>query len=98
MAGADYGRRLSETRKRMSDSGLDGLLVSNPSNRRYLTGFTPRDGDITETSGWVLVTPKSLGVIAGPFYGKFGFHQVSEIPITGSAVRVCAMLWNPDET
>jgi GNAT superfamily N-acetyltransferase len=34
----------------------------------------------------------------GPFYGKFGFHQVSEIPITGSAVRVCAMLWNPDET
>ena len=43
MANADYGRRLSETRKRMSDAGLDGLLVSNPSNRRYLTGFTPKD-------------------------------------------------------
>jgi Xaa-Pro aminopeptidase len=77
MASADYGRRLSETRKRMSDSELDGLLVSNPSNRRYLTGFTPKDGDITETSGWVLVTPKSLGIIAGPFFFPGLEHEIA---------------------
>ena len=77
MASADYGRRLSEARKRMSDSGLDGLLVSNPSNRRYLTGFTPKDGDITETSGWVLVTPKSLGIIAGPFFFPGLGHEIA---------------------
>jgi GNAT superfamily N-acetyltransferase len=32
-----------------------------------------------------------------PFYGKFGFRQVSESPITGSDVRIYAMLWEPDE-
>jgi GNAT superfamily N-acetyltransferase len=32
-----------------------------------------------------------------PFYGKFGFRQVSETPITGSDVRVYPMLWEPDE-
>jgi ribosomal protein S18 acetylase RimI-like enzyme len=33
-----------------------------------------------------------------PFYGQFGFRQVSETPITGSDVSVYAMLWKPDET
>jgi ribosomal protein S18 acetylase RimI-like enzyme len=32
-----------------------------------------------------------------PFYGQFGFRQVSESPIIGSDVRVYAMLWEPDE-
>jgi predicted GNAT superfamily acetyltransferase len=32
-----------------------------------------------------------------PFYGQFGFRQVSETPIAGSDVRVYAMLWEPDE-
>jgi Xaa-Pro aminopeptidase len=77
MASADYGRRLSETRRRMSAAGLDGLVISNPSNRRYLTGFTPKDGDITESSGWVLVTPKSLGVIAGPFFFPGLEHEIA---------------------
>jgi len=33
-----------------------------------------------------------------PFYGQFGFRQVSETPITGTDVSVYAMLWKPDET
>jgi Xaa-Pro aminopeptidase len=77
MASADYDRRLSETRRRMNAVGLDSLLVSNPSNRRYLTGFTPRDGDITETSGWVLVTPQSLGLVAGPFFFPGLEHEIA---------------------
>lgn len=32
-----------------------------------------------------------------PFYGKFGFRQISETSIAGSDVRVYAMLWEPDE-
>ena len=32
-----------------------------------------------------------------PFYGQFGFRQVSETPIAGSDVRVYPMLWEPDE-
>jgi GNAT superfamily N-acetyltransferase len=32
-----------------------------------------------------------------PFYGKFGFRQVSESPIADSDVRAYAMLWELDE-
>src|SRR5947209_19873074 len=76
MASADYGRRLTQTRARMRAEGLDGLLISNPSNRRYVTGFTPHDGDITESSGWALVTPTSLSLIAGPFYLPALAHEL----------------------
>ena len=40
--------RLGRVREALAIAGLDGLLVSNAFNRRYLSGFTG-------TSGWVLV-------------------------------------------
>lgn len=68
MANAEYTRRLAGTRALMEGAELDGLLVSSPYNRRYLTGFTPGDSDITESSGWVLVTRHTLALIAGTFH------------------------------
>ena len=58
MNDADYGQRLARTREAIARAGLDGLLIASQYNRRYLTGFTAHDGDITESSGWVRVTPK----------------------------------------
>lgn len=67
MAGADYARRLAATRAAMEQAGLDALLVASQHNRRYLTGFSPEDGDITESSGWALVTRDGLHLITGTF-------------------------------
>ena len=67
MAGAEYGQRLGRTRARMAAAQVDGLLVASQYNRRYLTGFTAHDGDITESSGWVLVTEQTLGLVTGTF-------------------------------
>ena len=67
MADADYGQRLARTRAAIAQAGLDGLLITSQYNRRYLTGFTAHDGDITESSGWVLVTPTTFGLVAGTF-------------------------------
>ena len=67
MADADYGQRLARTRAAIAQAGLDGLLITSQYNRRYLTGFTAHDGDITESSGWVLVTPNTFGLVAGTF-------------------------------
>jgi Xaa-Pro aminopeptidase len=64
---ADYARRLAETRARMAREEVDALLVSSQYNRRYLTGFTPEDGDITESSGLALVTRDGLYLITGTF-------------------------------
>jgi len=67
VAQADYGRRLAETRARIAQEGLDALLVASQYNRRYLTGFTPEDGDITESAGLALVTPERLFLVTGTF-------------------------------
>jgi Xaa-Pro aminopeptidase len=67
MTDADYGRRLARIREAIAQAGLDGLLIASQYNRRYLTGFTAHDGDITESSGWVLVTPSTFGLVAGTF-------------------------------
>ena len=83
MADADYGQRLARTREAIAQAGLDGLLIASQYNRRYLTGFTAHDGDIIESSGWVLVTPGTFGLVAGTF-------QLSgvEDEIVPSGVRV----------
>lgn len=51
--------RLAATRKLLQDDGLDGLLVSCPENRRYLSGFTARDSHINESSGFLLITQEA---------------------------------------
>ncbi|HEV8192070.1 MAG TPA: Xaa-Pro peptidase family protein [Ktedonobacterales bacterium] len=67
VAQADYSRRLERTRAKIAEAGLDGLLMTSQYNRRYLTGFTAHDTDITESSGWVLVTPQTFGLVSGTF-------------------------------
>src|SRR6266536_1219802 len=36
---AEFGRRLGETRQRMAQAGLDALILSDPANMNYLTGY-----------------------------------------------------------
>jgi Xaa-Pro aminopeptidase len=51
-----FESRLAAIRKLMSEAGLDGLLISCPENRRYLSGFTATDSHINESSGFLLIT------------------------------------------
>jgi len=44
-------KRLEKLRKALAEKQVDGILITNPSNRRYITGFTG-------SSGYVLVTQK----------------------------------------
>lgn len=45
-------RRLEKLRPSIGEKGLDGLLIFQPENRRYLSGFTG-------SSGWLLISGKS---------------------------------------
>jgi Xaa-Pro aminopeptidase len=51
-----FTARLAATRTLLHEAGLDGLLVSCPENRRYLSGFTAMDSHINESSGFLLIT------------------------------------------
>ena len=49
---AEYEERLRRTRERMTDSGLDTLVVTDPANMNYLTGY----------DGWSFYTPQCVVV------------------------------------
>lgn len=48
--------RLERLRAMLKRRKLDGLLVTHPANRRYLSGFLPGDGQFGESSGALLIT------------------------------------------
>lgn len=56
-------KRISRLRRRLLGQGLDGLIVTLPAHRRYLSGFTPDDGQWGETSGWLLITASDAALL-----------------------------------
>ncbi|MCW5201250.1 aminopeptidase P family protein, partial [Desulfobulbus sp. F4] len=51
------GQRIQKIQASLRARGLDAILITEPSNRRYLSGYTPADHGIQESSG-VLLIPK----------------------------------------
>ena len=47
---AEYDDRLRRTRERMADAGLDAVVVTDPANMNYLTGY----------DGWSFYTPQGV--------------------------------------
>jgi Xaa-Pro aminopeptidase len=62
--------RLDALRAKLQTENLDGLLVSHPSNRRYLSGFTG-------SSGTLLITPTETLIVAPPLYYEQIGREVS---------------------
>jgi len=62
----DYLSRLAAIRSLMAERGFDVLLVSQPNNRRYLTGFPAHEASAGESAGWLVLTP-SVGYFLTTF-------------------------------
>ncbi len=58
-----FKARLAAARGLLKDSGLDGLLISCPENRRYLSGFTATDSHLNESSGFLLISQEAAYVL-----------------------------------
>jgi len=58
----NYSKRITKLQKKLRRKDIDALLVSQPENRRYLSGYRGGDHGIGETSG-LLIIPAS-----GPIY------------------------------
>lgn len=54
----NYNKRIKRLQKTLRRRNVDAILISQPHNRRYLSGFTAFDHDISESSG-VLFLPAS---------------------------------------
>ncbi|MDR3134776.1 MAG: aminopeptidase P family protein [Deltaproteobacteria bacterium] len=49
--------RLETLRERLESTKLDGLVITSPENRRFLSGFTATDPMLTESSGALFIAP-----------------------------------------
>ncbi|QDY70099.1 ectoine hydrolase DoeA [Qingshengfaniella alkalisoli] len=73
----EYAERLAKTRKAMERQGIDTLIVSDPSNMAWLTGY----------DGWSFYVHQcvAVGPVGAPFW--FGREQDAQ-----GATRTCYML------
>ncbi|QDP40577.1 M24 family metallopeptidase [Radiobacillus deserti] len=66
--------KLDKLRKRLSEKNLDGILITNDKNRRYMTGFTG-------TAGVVLITQDKAILITDFRYIEQATEQASDYEI-----------------
>jgi Xaa-Pro aminopeptidase len=81
MVAASTGSRLSALRDLLAPQGLDGLLVTSPDNRRYLSGFTARDDLLNESSGSLLITREAALLFTDFRYLEWARAEVSDYEI-----------------
>lgn len=63
-----FGKRLERFRTLFHEKGLDAFLVSIPENRFYLSGYEAEDLQLTESSGYLLVTESARILMTDPRY------------------------------
>ncbi len=61
--------RLAALRASFADARIDCLLVSQPQNRRYLSGFRPDDTQLDESSGSLLISQSAAWLATDARYG-----------------------------
>lgn len=62
--GVGMAQRIPDVRARMQERGLDALLVTHPSNRFYLSGYTLDDIPPDESAGAILIVADGSYLIA----------------------------------
>jgi Xaa-Pro aminopeptidase len=78
-----YVDRIERLRHTLRAQDLDGLLVTNPENRRYLTGFTGHD-DREDSAGALLVGQGGAALITD---GRYAEVAAAECPDLRTIVR-----------
>jgi Xaa-Pro aminopeptidase len=78
-----FAERISRLRQALQAQELDGMLVSNPENRRYLSGFTGHD-DREDSAGMLLVGLSDSALITD---GRYAVVAGAECPALRVVVR-----------
>ena len=87
--------RLARVRAALDEWGVEGVLISNPMNRRWLSGFTG-------SAGWLLILPDAAWLATDFRYWEqaahqapaYAIHQMGERRVIAETVRDVAADWN----
>lgn len=63
-----FSERLARFRQVLAQQQLDTFLVAVPENRYYLSGYTAEDLNLTESSGYLLITADARYLLTDPRY------------------------------
>lgn len=74
----DYAKRVKKLQKQLRREKVDALLVGQPHNRRYLSGFTATDHNIGESSGVLLIPARGEGLLLTDF--RYRLQAEQEVP------------------
>lgn len=80
----NYSGRVKALQERLRRKKIDAMLVSQPSNRRYLSGFTAVDHDITESSGVLLIPARGKGLLLT----DFRYQLQAEQEVRGFKIKI----------
>jgi Xaa-Pro aminopeptidase len=75
-----YSDRVARLRQTLAAEGLDALLVTNPENRRYLSGFTGHDSG-ADSAGALVVTSRDVILITDGRYIEQAEHECPGLTI-----------------
>ncbi|PIE65896.1 MAG: peptidase M24 [Desulfobacterales bacterium] len=78
----DYIARIKKLQQRLKRRELDAMLITQPHNRRYLSGFRAVDHDICESSGVLLIPASGKGLLLTDFrYQLQAEQEVSDLTV-----------------
>jgi len=80
--------RVNRVRKAMEAHQLDALLVTNPENRRYLSGFTGHDSG-ADSAGALLVTREEVVLMTDGRYTEQANTECPTVRIVLRKSRLC---------
>ncbi len=72
--------RRAAVRARMREAGLDALLISNPENRYYVTGFYGRD-DGADSAGRVVLTAEAVVLLTDGRYTEQAHEEAPDVTV-----------------
>lgn len=68
MEASSFRKRITSLRENLDKLSVDTLWILQPENRRYLSGFKAIDGQLTESSGSLLITKEETLLVTDSRY------------------------------
>jgi Xaa-Pro aminopeptidase len=86
-----YTKRVRRLRETLAEAGLDSLVVTNPENRRYLSGFTGHDSG-ADSAGALVITERDILLITDGRYLEQAEHEVVGLSIKKREAALAPLL------
>src|SRR5947208_7359830 len=76
-----YASRIERLRALFDEAKIDGMLISQPESRYYLSGYTGHDLPPRDSAGYLLITPSKAILLTDPRTTEQAEHESPEFEV-----------------